>query len=163
MILGVATAACGVAGAPYQVQAGMAGHFLLADTGLGAGGTFGSATLSSFGGGASGWETDTATGAGATGIPTGCDMDTSGTYPVPAYPPLPAGFTLLAKGMNAGGVGGEMTYYPHAGGGLVFSVGSLNFSGSLPIDEPIQQIVRNVLAGSGVTPTYYIYLPILFK
>jgi hypothetical protein len=162
-ILGVATAACGVVGAPYAVRSGMSSHFLLAGTGLSDGSTFGSATLSSFGGGASGWETDTATGAGAIGIPTACGMDTSGTYPVPAYPPLPAGFTLLAKGTNAGGVGGDMTYYPHAGGGLVFSVGSLNFSGSLPIDAPIQQIVRNVLAESGVTPSYHSYLPILIR
>ncbi|HZZ25065.1 MAG TPA: hypothetical protein VFE60_21985 [Roseiarcus sp.] len=39
-----------------------------------------------------------------------------------------------------------MTYYPHSGGGFVFSVGSLCFTGSLADDPTLQQIVRNVLA-----------------
>ncbi len=150
-ILGVATEACGVAGAPYAVQAGMAGHFLFDGTALNAGDTFGATGLSFFGGGgASGWETDTSTGAGALGIPSDCDMGTTATYPVSPYPSLPASFIVLAKGTNAGGVGGEMTYYVHSGGGVVFSVGSLNFGGSLAVDPVIQQIVCNVLKQAGV-------------
>ena len=43
-----------------------------------------------------------------------------------------------------------MTFYRHAGGGIVFSAGSLTFGGSLVVDPAIQQIVRNALAEAGV-------------
>jgi hypothetical protein len=39
-----------------------------------------------------------------------------------------------------------MVTYDHPEGGLVFSVESLTFGGSLVIDPVLQQIVRNVLA-----------------
>ena len=39
----------------------------------------------------------------------------------------------------------------HTGGGIVFSVGSLTFGGSLVVDGTIQQLMRNVLARAGVT------------
>jgi hypothetical protein len=38
-----------------------------------------------------------------------------------------------------------MTYYRHGGGGVVFSVGSLCFTGSLVNDPTLQRMVRNVL------------------
>jgi hypothetical protein len=41
--------------------------------------------------------------------------------------------------------GAEMTYYPHRGGGWVFSVGSITFGGSLVVDSRLQQILRNAL------------------
>ena len=40
---------------------------------------------------------------------------------------------------------GHMVYYRHLGGGIVFSVGSLNFTGALADDPIVQRIVANVL------------------
>ena len=59
---------------------------------------------------------------------------------------LPQGLTVLAKGLNVPGPGADMVTYDHPGGGLVFSVGSITFGGSLVIDPRLQKIVRNVLA-----------------
>ena len=39
-----------------------------------------------------------------------------------------------------------MIYYNHPGGGIVFSVGSITFGGSLVADWRIQQILRNAAA-----------------
>jgi hypothetical protein len=38
-----------------------------------------------------------------------------------------------------------MTYYQHPGGGFVFSVGSLCFTGALADDTVLQRIVSNAL------------------
>jgi hypothetical protein len=43
-----------------------------------------------------------------------------------------------------------MVFYEHSGGGIVFSVGSLTFGGSLVVDSTIQQLMRNVLTRVGV-------------
>jgi hypothetical protein len=47
-------------------------------------------------------------------------------------------------------IGAHMTYYDHEGGGFVFSVGSLCFTGSLVHKEEtqLQQIVKNALLGA---------------
>jgi hypothetical protein len=39
----------------------------------------------------------------------------------------------------------HLVTYPHAGGGWVFSCGSMAFTGSVPADPKVQQILRNVL------------------
>lgn len=57
----------------------------------------------------------------------------------------------LATGeSDAGGAGAEMVFYEHSGGGLVFSVGSLTFGGSLVVDSTIQQQMQKVLSRAGV-------------
>ncbi|MEL6134131.1 MAG: N,N-dimethylformamidase beta subunit family domain-containing protein [Bacteroidota bacterium] len=43
------------------------------------------------------------------------------------------------------GQGADMGYYKHEGGGLVFSVGSMSFTGAIPHDKSIRKIVENVL------------------
>ena len=39
-----------------------------------------------------------------------------------------------------------MTYFTHAGGGGVFSVGSITFGGSLAVDPVLTRILLNVFA-----------------
>ena len=64
----------------------------------------------------------------------------------------PDGLQVLASGeADFEGPGAEMVFYEHTGGGIVFSVGSLTFGGSLVVDRTIQQLMRNVLTRAGVT------------
>ena len=95
--------------------------------------------------GASGWEMDTAiVGNAAAGVVvTATGADDRGAPP--------ANLVILSRGTNPG-FGADMTFYETPGGGGVFSVGSISFVGSLIGDASLQQIVRNVLAGAGVTP-----------
>jgi N,N-dimethylformamidase len=92
---------------------------------------------------------------GRNGAASGWEMDSSeaGTQPegvvVSAHEgndrgAPPVNFQLLAVGTNTVG-GAHMVYYRHPGGGIVFSVGSLNFTGSLADDPTVQRIVANVL------------------
>jgi hypothetical protein len=104
-------------------------HWVFAGTGVVVGSLIGGSGLNSFGGGASGWETDKV----VSGV-------------------TPANRVLLAKGTNANSGGADMLYYDHAGGGGVFSVGSINFGGSLIVDANLTKIVRNVLTHFGVLP-----------
>jgi hypothetical protein len=147
-LLGVATERCGVAGSPFVVQ--VADHDLFAGTGVANGDTFGSSGLNTgLGNGkASAWEVDTSSGLGATSTtPVDCDL---GSRVVPPSI-LPAGLTVLAVGEpDAGGVGGDITYYDHPGGGFVFAAGSLTFGGSLVVDPVINTLMRNVLQRAGV-------------
>jgi hypothetical protein len=55
----------------------------------------------------------------------------------------PAGLVHLAKGANKSG-GADMTYFTHAGGGGVFSVGSVTFGGSLAVDPVLGAMMLNV-------------------
>ncbi len=57
----------------------------------------------------------------------------------------PADLQTLALGQNTAPQIAHMTYYDHPGGGWVFSVGSINFGGSLVLDCALQTIVRNAL------------------
>jgi hypothetical protein len=52
---------------------------------------------------------------------------------------------LLARGLNPNDGGAEMVIFDTPGGGAVFSVGSINYVASLPVDEAISQITDNVL------------------
>ncbi|NBE52412.1 N,N-dimethylformamidase beta subunit family domain-containing protein [Streptomyces boluensis] len=100
---------------PYEVR-DTANNPFMAGTGLSVGDTFGSVSSNVA---ASGWEVDRRPGA------------------------LP-GSVLVAEGLNETG-GAEMLYVPAAGNkGWVFSVSSLTFTGSVPIDTAIQQILTNV-------------------
>ncbi|MDI3403979.1 N,N-dimethylformamidase beta subunit family domain-containing protein [Streptomyces cavernicola] len=100
---------------PYEVQ-DTANNPFTAGTGLSVGDTFGAVAYDIA---ASGWEVDRR----------------------PA--PLP-GSVLIAEGLNQSG-GAEMLYVPAAAGkGWVFSVSSLTFTGSVPIDSAVQKILTNV-------------------
>jgi len=106
--------------APYRVVDGA--HWVFEGTGLSEGDLFGQNCLHTrCPGGASGHEMDKLT-------------TTS-----------PAGTRLLAKGVNPGDSGAEMAYYETPGGGAVFSVGSINYCCSLPVDDAISDVTRNVL------------------
>jgi hypothetical protein len=127
--------------APYEVLE--AAHPLFAGTGLSNGDLIGEEGIN--GRGASGWEMDTAiVGNAAAGVVvTATGADDRGAPP--------ANLVILSRGTNPG-FGADMTFYETPGGGGVFSVGSISFVGSLIGDASLQQIVRNVLAGAGVTP-----------
>jgi hypothetical protein len=157
-LLGVATERCGVDGSAYSIQA--ADHPLFAGvtvtdrfTGVQRqvvnGDLFGESGLNTGAGNgkASGWEVDTHDGLGATSVPTFCATEDS-----PIRPSLlPDGALVLATGEpDLDGPGAEMVFYEHAGGGIVFSVGSLTFGGSLVVDPTIQQLMRNVLTRAGI-------------
>ena len=140
-ILGVATEGCSVPDTAFEIL--QASHTLFAGTGLGNGDTVGEHGLN-IGGGrysgkASGWEVDTSNGPGALGL--GCQS--GGWQVTPSV--LPAGLSVLARA-NPGGVGGEITFYEHPGGGFVFAAGSITFGGSLVVDTQLQKLIHNVMA-----------------
>jgi N,N-dimethylformamidase len=120
-LLGVA---CSVAGmgtaAPYQVLD--AAHWIFTDTDLRDRDLFGTASLDVRNpGGASGHETDK----------------------LSAY--APAGTLLLARGTNPDNGGADITYHETPSGGAVYSVGSISYVCSIPVDHTISTITRNVL------------------
>lgn len=101
-------------------------HPFLAGTGLTAGAVVGLQGRN--GGGACGWEVD-------------CSLDTGD-----GNGPPPPGLQLIAHGQIAyDGYTAHMTYYDNPAGGFVFSVGSLTFCGSVPVDTNLAKIVRNAL------------------
>jgi len=57
----------------------------------------------------------------------------------------PEKIQLLAKGLNPDEGGAEIVYHETESEGKVFSVGSINYPSSLPVDEHISIITRNVL------------------
>jgi hypothetical protein len=155
----VATERCGVEGSAYRIDA--ADHPLFADVRVTDpvsgvlrqvvnGDLVGASGLNlGFGNGkASAWEVDTRDGLGATTVPVDCATEDAVIPPSP----LPDGLVVLASGeADDKGPGAEMVFYEHPGGGIVFSVGSLTFGGSLVVDPALQQLVRNVLTRAGVT------------
>jgi hypothetical protein len=58
----------------------------------------------------------------------------------------PANTVLLAKGTNDDDGGAEIVYHEPAGGGAVFSVGSITWIPALFPDERVSRITRNVLS-----------------
>lgn len=120
-LLGVVfTPAGAMTGAPYRVEDGS--HWVFAATGLKTGDTFGQKCLHQrCPGGASGHETDKVS------------------------PSSPANVHRLAKGLNPDDGGAEMVVFDTPGGGAVFSVGSINYVASLPVDENVSKITANVL------------------
>jgi hypothetical protein len=106
-------------GKPYKVISPR--HWIFDGTGVEKGSLIGQSGLNM--GGASGWELD--------------KID---------HRNKPPGLVHLAKGTNHGRSGADMTYFTHAGGGGVFSVGSITFGGSLVTDPVLGQMLRNVFA-----------------
>lgn len=120
-LLGVVfTPAGAMTGAPYRTCDGM--HWAFEGTGLNTGDLFGERCLHQrCPGGASGHETDKTS------------------------PSSPRNVRLLAKGMNPDDGGAEMVTFDTPSGGTVFSVGSINYVASLPVDEYVARITANVL------------------
>jgi hypothetical protein len=107
-------------GAPYQVID--ANHWVFAGTRLNQGDLFGTKGLHMrCPGGASGHETDKRT------------------------PYTPKNAHVVARGMNRDDGGAEMIYFDTDSGGAVFSAGSISYPASLPVDESISRITRNVI------------------
>ncbi|MFM8477593.1 MAG: N,N-dimethylformamidase beta subunit family domain-containing protein, partial [Planctomycetaceae bacterium] len=120
-LLGVVFTPSGaMTGAPYEVLD--ADHWIFADTGLRSGDLFGGRSLHRrCPGGASGHETDKRSASS------------------------PAGTQVLARGRNPEDGGAEMVLFETPSGGQVFSVGSINYVASLPVDPAVSQITVNVL------------------
>jgi Tachylectin len=123
--------------APYEVQ--MAQHPFFAGTSLSNGDEIGQEGKN---GPASGWEMDWSENATAPDgvIVTAREGSDRGRRP--------DNLQLLARGTNRradGNLTAHMTYYDHPGGGFVFAVGSLCFTGSLVQDAKLQIVVKNAL------------------
>ncbi len=121
-LLGVVFTQTGImTGAPYRVID--AAHWAFAGTGLKDGDIFGQKSLHvRCPGGASGHETDKISAQS------------------------PSNVQRLAKGMNIDDGGAEIVTFDTASGGSVFSVGSINYCASLPIDQNISRITQNVIS-----------------
>jgi hypothetical protein len=120
-LLGVVfTPAGAMTGAPYRVAD--ASHWAFDRCGLKEGDAFGERCLHQrCPGGASGHETDKRS------------------------PSSPPNAHLLARGANPDDGGAEMVVFDTPGGGAVFSVGSINYVASLPVDEFVSRVTANVL------------------
>jgi len=120
-LLGVVCSSEGImTAAPYRVAD--EAHWVFRGTKLRKGDLFGDKTLHErVPGGASGHETDKRS----------------------AHSPVNA--KLLAKGINPDNGGAEVVYHEPAGGGAVFSVGSITWVSALLVDDHVSQITRNVL------------------
>jgi hypothetical protein len=120
-LLGVVCTAAGLmTAAPYRVECDS--HWAFEGTGLRNGDLLGENTLHErVPGGASGHETDKRS------------------------PSSPANTVLLAKGTNADGGGAELVCHEPAGGGAVFSTGSITWIPALFPDARVSRITRNVL------------------
>jgi hypothetical protein len=106
--------------APYEVVD--ESHWVFEGTGLSNGDTFGHESQHQrIPGGASGHETDKIS------------------------PSSPANTHLLARGLNPDSGGAEMVIHEPAGGGAVFSAGSINWPSSLLVDTAVSQITANVV------------------
>ena len=120
-LLGVAYSHAGYrSAAPYRAIG--AGHWAFEGTGLKAGDAFGTRNLNGR----------------APGGASGLELDKISTD-------SPPGLVHLAKGMNPDDSGADMVYYETPSGGAVFSVGSMNWTMSLPVDEACSRITANVL------------------
>jgi hypothetical protein len=107
-------------GAPYRVVD--ASHWVFEGTGLKTNDLFGERCLHQrCPGGASGHETDKVS------------------------PSSPKNVHRLAKGTNPDDGGAEMVVFDTPSAGSVFSVGSINYIASLPVDEAVSRITANVL------------------
>ncbi len=120
-LLGVVCTDAGImTAAPYRCLA--PDHWVFAGTGLREGDLFGAESLHErCHGGASGHETDKRSASS------------------------PTGTLLLAKGTNPDEGGAEMVLHEPAGGGAVFSAGSITYPASLLVSEPLSCLTRNVL------------------
>lgn len=116
----VFTPAGAMTGAPYRVVDDA--HWAFTHTGLKNGDTFGTQSLHMrCPGGASGHETDKLS------------------------PSSPKNAHVIAKGLNPDDGGAHMLTFDTPSGGTVFSVGSINYCASLPVDDAVSRVTENVL------------------
>jgi hypothetical protein len=116
----VFTPAGAMTGAPYRMLD--SSHWAFERTGLKTGDLFGMQSLHMrCPGGASGHETDKVS------------------------PSSPKNAKVIAKGLNPDDGGAHMLSFDTPSGGMVFSVGSINYVASLPVDEFVSRITENVL------------------
>jgi N,N-dimethylformamidase len=120
-LLGVVFTPTGaMTGAPYRVVD--ATHWVFDRTGLKEGDDFGRKSLHRrCPGGASGHETDKLS------------------------PSSPSNAQLLAQGLNPDDGGAHVVHFDTPRGGGVFSVGSISWVSSLPVDEPVARITENAI------------------
>jgi len=120
-LLGVVFSFSGImTAAPYKVID--ASHWCFEGTGLKNGDTFGEKSLHQrIPGGASGHETDKISAQS------------------------PANTQLLAKGLNPDEGGAELVEHEPAGGGAVFSAGSICWPASILVDDAVSRITANVI------------------
>ena len=120
-LLGVRCTEAGImTGAPYKAVD--ASHWVFEGTGLSDGDIFGEKCLHMrCSGGASGHETD--------------KMSASS----------PKNCQLLARGLNPDDGGAEIVFHETESGGAVYSVGSISYPCSLPVDDQISQMTSNVV------------------
>jgi hypothetical protein len=120
-LLGVVfTDAGAMTSAPYEVL--VPDHWIFTGTGLRRGDLFGTKILHQrYGDGASGHETDKIS------------------------PSSPRNLQVLAKGLNPDEGGAELVWFETAGGGAVFSAGSITYPTGLLCDPPTSTITANVL------------------
>jgi len=120
-LLGVVMSFAGMGtGAPYEVID--VDHPIFKNTNLKNGDKFGfNSPVARCPGGASGHETD--------------KRDSS----------TPANTRLHARGLNGEGAGAELVSRTTDSGGVVISVGSINWTASLPVDDQVALITRNAL------------------
>jgi len=120
-LLGVRCTEAGImTGAPYQAVD--SSHWIFEGTGLSDGDVFGEKCLHMrCSGGASGHETD--------------KMSASS----------PKNCRLLARGLNPDNGGAEIVYHETESGGAVYSVGSISYPCSLPVDDNISLMTKNVV------------------
>jgi len=52
---------------------------------------------------------------------------------------------LHARGLNGEGAGAELVTIETTSGGVVISVGSINWTASLPVDDQVALITKNAL------------------
>ena len=120
-LLGVVyTDAGAMTGAPYKTL--VPDHWAFAGTGLKQHDLFGLKSLHKrCPGGASGHETDKIS------------------------PSSPKNVLRIAQGTNPNDGGADMIYFDTPSGGAVFSVGSINYVSSLPVDDAISRVTKNVI------------------
>jgi hypothetical protein len=74
-----------------------------------------------------------------------CPGGASGHETDKVSPQSPPEVRVLARGLNPDNGGAEMVCFETPGGGAVFSVGSICYPSSLPVDEGVSRITANVL------------------
>jgi N,N-dimethylformamidase len=74
-----------------------------------------------------------------------CPGGASGHETDKISPSSPKNIRLLAKGLNPDDGGAQMVHFETDRGGAVFSVGSISWVSSLPVDQPVSQITENVI------------------
>ncbi len=74
-----------------------------------------------------------------------CPGGASGHETDKISPSSPPGVRRLAKGTNPDNGGADMVHFETPSGGAAFSVGSICYPSSLPVDDKVSRLTANVL------------------